>query len=564
MQQTLDAPIGDAFTPPPRADDPYARTAQVFPVLDHEMIARIGRYGTEAALAEGDTLFSRGDRGADFFLVLDGEIGIFNTDQDRGEDRLLTTHRHGQFTGELNHVSARALLVTARALGDARVIRVHAADFRRMLAAEPDIAELVIRAFILRRMGFLHHGEAGITLIGAAAHADTLRLERFAIRNGYPLRLIDTATDPQAADLMVQLKLEPRDLPAVITPDRTVLRNPTTPEFADRLGLTERFDPDDIWDVAVVGAGPSGLAAATYAASEGLKTVVIEALAPGGQAGTSSRIENYLGVPTGISGQALAGRAQVQAQKFGARIAVSRMATSLDCSAAPHRIELEDGQIIQARAVVVASGARYRRLSVPDYDQYEGAGVQYAATAMEAALCQHQQVVVVGGGNSAGQAAVFLSRHAAHVHVLVRKAGLAETMSDYLVQRIAQSPQITLHPFSEITALTGDTALREVTWRDVRGGETTTVAAGSLFVMIGAEPNTVWLRECLDLDAAGFVLTGRDADGQPLDSPYATAKPGIYAVGDVRAGSVKRVAAGVGEGSVVVQAIHRFLEGEAV
>ncbi|WP_380784755.1 FAD-dependent oxidoreductase [Sphingomonas sp. R86521] len=523
------------------------------------MIERVRAYGREETVAKDAVLFARGERKADFFVVLDGEIGIFRAD-DGDTQRLLTVHRQGQFTGELDHLSARSLLVGACALTQARILRVPAMDFRRLMASEPDIAELIIRAFILRRMGFVHHGEAGVTLIGPGGSADTLRLERFAIRNGYPVRLIDTMTDVSAADAMVAAGLELSDLPAVVTGDRAVLRNPSIMEFADKLGLTEPFSSEEVWDVAVVGAGPSGLAAATYAASEGLRTVVIEGLAPGGQAGTSSRIENYLGFPTGISGQALAGRAQIQAQKFGARIAVSRAATRLDCSRTPHRIELEDGQTLQASVVVVASGARYRRLSVPGYELYEGAGIQYAATAMEASLCENQNVVVVGGGNSAGQAAMFLSRHVGHVHMLIRKSGLAATMSDYLVQRIALSPTITLHPFSEVSALHGDPTLDEVEWRDVRTGATTRITCGALFVMIGAEPNTAWLQDCLPLDANGFVVTGNDESGRPLGCPYATAKPGIFAIGDVRAGSVKRVAAGVGEGSVVVQAIHHYIE----
>jgi thioredoxin reductase (NADPH) len=544
----------------PSEPDPYARTAQIYPTMSEEMIARVKHYGVEEKAAAGTTLFSRGGRHADFFLVVAGEVGIFHAGGADDDECLLTVHRHGQFTGELDHVSARALLVTARTLTACRLVRVPAKEFRKLLSGEPDVGEMVMRAFILRRMGFLHHGEAGITIVGSEASPDTLRLERFAIRNGYPLKLIDTVRDPLAADLMVELGLEPNDLPAVVMPDRRLLRNPTTAEFADGLGLTERFGRDERWDVAVIGAGPAGLAAATYAASEGLRTVVIEALAPGGQAGTSSRIENYLGFPTGISGQALAGRAQVQAQKFGARIAVSRMVTGLDCSSHPFRIHLEDGQIVTATSVVVASGARYRRLSVAEYERFEGAGIQYAATAMEASLCEGADVVVVGGGNSAGQAAVFLSRHVGHVHILVRKEGLAATMSDYLVQRIALSPKITLHGFSEITALHGEQSLQEVEWSDVRSGASTRIDCGALFVMIGAEPNTEWLRDCLALDESGFVVTGRDGEGRMLESPYETATPGIYAVGDVRAGSVKRVASSVGEGSVVIQAIHRFLE----
>jgi thioredoxin reductase (NADPH) len=308
-----------------------------------------------------------------------------------------------------------------------------------------------------------------------------------------------------------------------------------------------------------VGAGPAGLASAVYAASEGLDTIVIEGMAPGGQAGTSSKIENYLGFPTGISGQALAGRAQIQAQKFGAHLEISRNAIALDCGQRPFRLTLDDGQVVKARAIVVATGARYRKLDVAHYEKFEGQGIHYAATATEAHLCAGEEVIVVGGGNSAGQAAMFLSRHAAHVHILVRAEGLAATMSDYLVQRILQSPRCTLHPHIEIVALDGDERLRNVTWAGIGGGGGQTRAIGNVFVMIGAEPNTAWLDGCLELDESGFVHTGRDANGAPLASPYMTTRPGIFAVGDVRSGSVKRVAASVGEGSVVVAAIHQFL-----
>lgn len=541
-------------------DDPYLRTAQIFPVLDPEMLCRIEPYGAIEDTVAGQALFCRGDRHADFFVVLEGEVSIFRMG-DEGEEDVLVTHQSGQFTGELDQINGRALLVEARVVVPGRVLRIPNESFPRLLSAEPDVGELFMRAFILRRMGFLHHGQAGITLIGPANDGDTLRLERFALRNGYPMRFIDTATDSRAGLVMEEFGLGLETLPAVIAPDRSILLNPSTAELADRLGMTERFDPAMVWDVLVVGAGPSGLAAAVYAASEGLKTVVIEGVAPGGQAGTSSKIENYLGFPTGISGQALAARAQVQAQKFGARMAISRMAAGLDCQGPVHRLALDDGQIVTGRTIVIASGARYRRLDVPDYDRFEGHGIQYAATAMEASLCTDQTVVLVGGGNSAGQAAVFLSRYVRHVHLLVRGPGLAATMSDYLVQRINVSPRISLHPFSSVSALLGERRLETVEWVDVRSQDKTVVEAGNLFVMIGAEPNTDWLQECLALDAKGFVLTGRAVDGTALVSPYATATPGIFAVGDVRSGSVKRVAAGVGEGSVVVQAIHGYLEG---
>ena len=537
-------------------DDPYARTAQVFPKLPAELTARVAAYGAEELIRPGQILFHRGVRRADFFLVLDGEIVITRTGRNGGEETL-TVHRAGQFTGELDQVSARAVLVTATAGSDGRVIRVLNKDVSRMMASEPDLGEILIRAFVLRRMGFLHDGQGGIVLIGPANHADTLRLERFAVRNGYPLRLVDSSVNQEALAWMEQYGLALGDLPAVITPDRAVLLNPATTALADRLGMTERFDPDQVFDVAVVGAGPAGLSAATYAASEGLRTVILEGIAPGGQAGMSSKIENYLGFPTGISGQALAGRAQVQAQKFGARVAVSRMVAGLDCDQHPYRLRLEDGQFVRAKAIVVASGARYRKLDIPDYHRFEGQGIHYAATAMEAQLCGGQNVVLVGGGNSAGQAAMFLSRTSGHVHLLVRGEGLAATMSDYLVQRIQQSPRITLHPHSEVTALKGDAVLRQIGWTDRRSDEQTILDAGALFVMIGAEPNTEWLGGCIALDSQGFVLTGMQTGAT---SAYETGRPGIFAVGDVRSGSVKRVAAGVGEGSVAIQAIHGYLE----
>ncbi len=537
-------------------EDPYLRTAQIFPVLEAEMLDRLSGYGQEEPVAPGQALFCRGDRHADVFVVLEGEVAIYRIGDD-GEEAVLVVHGPGQFTGELDQVNHRALLVEARAVSEGRVLRISNAVFSRLLAMETDIGDLFMRAFILRRMGFLHHGQAGLTLIGPAHDGDTLRLERFALRNGYPMRFIDTATDPRSGDVLEAYGLGLDALPAVITPDRAILLNPTIADLADRLGLTERFEPDVVWDVVVVGAGPAGLAAAVYAASEGLKTVILEGLAPGGQAGTSSKIENYLGFPTGISGQALAARAQVQAQKFGARMAISRSVVRLDRQPGFHDLVLDDGQVVRGRTVVVASGARYRRLEVPDYDRFEGHGIQYAATAMEASLCAGLPVVLVGGGNSAGQAAVFLARYVEHVHLLVRGPGLAATMSDYLVQRIQASPRISLHPFSRVSGLSGERRLEAVEWSDVRTGHRTRVEAGNLFVMIGAEPNTDWLGDRLERDEKGFVLTGPAVGGT---SAYAASAPGVYAVGDVRSGSVKRVAAGVGEGSVVVQAIHAYLE----
>jgi thioredoxin reductase (NADPH) len=538
--------------------DPYAREAQTFPRLTPEMADRIAGYGHVEAVPQATLIFERGQRSVDFFLVIKGCIEVFEPDE-HGTPKVFAVHGERQFSGELDLFNDRQVLVSGRAGADSEIVRVKRADFRRLVTAEPDIGEIIMRAFILRRTGLIRHGQGGVVVVGPGHGGDTLRIERFLMRNSYPHRLLDTETDPDAGGFLDCFSLSPDQLPVVISPDRSVLRNPANPVLADALGLTEAIDPERVYDVAIVGAGPAGLAAAVYAASEGLGTIVIEGMAPGGQAGTSSKIENYLGFPTGISGQALAGRAQVQAQKFGAKLEISRHAARLECGETPFRLNLDDGQTVMACAIIVATGARYRKLDVANYERFEGQGVHYAATAMEAQLCGREHVAIVGGGNSAGQAAMFLSRSAGHVHILIRGAGLAETMSDYLVQRILGSPRITLHPHTEITALDGDDRLRSVTWINRNTAENETVPIGNVFVMIGAEPNTEWLDGCLELDAKGFVITGRNDDGKALASPYATTRRGVFAVGDVRSGSVKRVASAVGEGSVVVQAVHQFL-----
>jgi len=541
--------------------DPYSRAAQTFPVLSDEMACRVAAFGVEETLPAGTYVFERGQRSVDFFLLREGCIEILDVDCE-GDPNIIHTHRQHQFTGELDLFNNRQILVSGRTGEDSRVVRIKRPDFRRLVTAEPDIGEIIMRAFILRRVGLIRHGQGGVSVVGSGHGADTLRIERFLMRNAYPHRMLDTDRDEDAGGFMECFELTPADLPVVIAPDHSVLRNPSNADLADALGLTEAIDPNVVYDLAVIGAGPAGLAAAVYGASEGLSTIVIEALAPGGQAGTSSKIENYLGFPTGISGQALAGRAQVQAQKFGARLAISRPAVGIQRNGESYHLALEGGNGLSARAVVVATGARYRKLDVENYDKYEGQGIHYAATAMEAQLCMNEEICVVGGGNSAGQAAIYLSRHARHVYILVRSNGLAASMSDYLIQRIEASPRITLLCETEITGLNGEDMLREVTWTNRASDAAETKRMGNVFVMIGAQPNTDWLKDCLDLDDKGFVLTGADAATEEragLMSPYCTSQPGVFAVGDVRAGSVKRVASGVGEGSVVVQAIHRYL-----
>lgn len=540
------------------ASDPYNRESQTFPLLTPEQAARVAAFGVEETVPDGAFLFRRGERSVDFFLVLDGAVEITEPKPD-GAAHVIHVHRASQFTGEIDLFNDREILVDGRAGAPTRVVRVPRAEFRHLITAESDIGEIIMRAFILRRVGLIQHTQGGAVLVGGQRHPDTLRIERFLSRNGYPHRTMDSDADPDAASFLEGWGVRPEDLPVVVLGGGQVLNNPPTPALADMLGLTEAIEPGHVFDLIVVGAGPAGLASAVYGASEGLETIIVEGLAPGGQAGTSSKIENYLGFPTGISGQALAGRAQIQAQKFGARMMVSRSVERLRCDRFPYRVELEGGSEITGRAVIVATGATYRTLDVADYERFENAGVHYAATAIEANLCENAEVVVVGGGNSAGQAAVFLSGKAAHVHILVRGEGLAASMSDYLIQRIDASPKITLHTHKEIAAVHGERFLQGVTWRHRVSGEEERRPVAGLFVMIGAVPNTNWLRGCVPLDRGGFVETGVDADGMTLTSPYQTVKPGIFAVGDVRAGSVKRVASGVGEGSVVVQAVHKWL-----
>ena len=564
-------PTGTAAANP---SDPYLREAQIFPRLTAEQIGRAQAFGTMEDLDAGTVLFERGDRMVDFFIVLHGQIDIYEPSLDGG--RVITVHAEAQFTGELDLFNDRLILVGGRiGAGGGQVVRMNRAAFRRLLAAEPDIGEVVMRAFILRRVGFIEHGQAGVTLV-ASRHegvGDSLRIQRFLGRNGYPVRVLDVdkpgIEGDEARAVLTACGFGTDDLPVVVCgPDR-VLRVPGNAELGACLGLTEAIEPDCVFDVAVVGAGPAGLASAVYAASEGLSTLVLEAEAPGGQAATSSRIENYLGFPTGISGGALAGRAQIQAQKFGARIAVPRSVVRLDCAARPYALHLDDGTAVQARAVVIATGASYRKLDhLANFDRFSGGnGIHWAATAIEAGLCEREEVIVVGGGNSAGQAAVFLSRHAAHVHILVRSGGLAASMSDYLVGRIEASDRITLHTETEVTALLGERHLEQVEWTNRRTGAAETRAIHNVFLMLGAVPNTGWLGGCgVQLDKQGFVQVG--AAAEPGEAArwagrapglLETSRPGIFAVGDVRAGSVKRVASAVGEGSVVVSSVHQVL-----
>lgn len=538
-------------------EDAYSKRDLVFPKLSQIQVDRSLAYGVIEHHSAGTTIYGRGTRGVDFLIVLRGNV-LITGDNPAGGESVVVLHEPREFTGELDLFSHREALVSARAATDVDVLRLSRDRFREYVAAETDIANIIMRAVILRRLGLVQHAQVGVTVAGAGRGSATIRLEQFLSRNGYPYRLVDTENDPDAKQFLQAFDVTDKDLPVVIA-GAEVYRNPDIPSLADSLGITEEITADEVFDVAVVGAGPAGLAASVYAASEGLKTIVIEGNAPGGQAGTSSRIENYLGFPSGISGLELASRAQTQAQKFGARLAVSRNVVGIECSAAPFRLTLEGDRMVEARSVVIATGAKYRRLNVSNYSRFEMDGLHYSATAIEARLCADEEVVVVGGGNSAGQAAVYLAGYAKHVHMLIRSEELASSMSEYLIHRIASSHKISLHSCSEITELIGDKRLEEVVWIDRRDNKSTKVAARHVFVMIGAAPCTDWLGTCVELDGKGFVVTGF-THGKEQAGLYRTSKPGIFAVGDVRAGSVKRVASGVGEGSVVVADLHTYLK----
>ncbi len=548
MQKSSDMPM-DA--------DAYAKRELVFPQLAPEMVERSLPYGIREHYSAGETIYDRGTRGVDFLIVLRGSV-LITGPSDQGGESVITIHHEREFTGELDLFSYREALVTARAATDTDVLRISRERFKEYVSGEQDISDIIMGAVILRRLGLIQHMQGGVVVLGAGRSADTLRLERFLSRNGYPYRLIDCERDPAGDGLVRSFTLSAADMPVVIS-GATVYRNPAVPELADALGIAEQLDAETTYDVAVVGAGPAGLAAAVYAASEGLRTVVIEGNAPGGQAGTSSRIENYLGFPSGISGLELASRAQTQAQKFGAKLVISRNVVGISCGNHPFELELEGGTHLKACTVIVASGARYRKLAIPNYHRFEMDGIHYSATAIEARLCCGQEIVVVGGGNSAGQAAVYLAGYAKHVHILIRGRELASTMSEYLVQRIDSSRHITLHANTEIVGLLGEAHLEKVTWRNRLSGAQESHTIGNVFVMIGADPCTEWLKDCVELDAKGFVATGR-GDSVNGTGPYRSSCPGIFAVGDVRSGSVKRVASGVGEGSVVVADIHAYLK----
>ena len=527
------------------------RRNMAFPTLNGAMLQRLCSYGQQENVPSGTVLYTYGDRDTDMFLILSGGIES-RLRVKGGGSKCFRILRAGEFTGELNILNTQRTVASAQTISVSRVSRISRTNLRALMRAEGDIANLIVSACIWRRIGMIGDPSIGVVLRGHEGSPDLLNLRRFLVRNYYPHCVEALPRSHEPGDSPSGM-----DMPEVELLDGRVLVRPAICDLADELGITEVPEPHTIYDVAVIGAGPAGLAAAVYAASEGLSTVVIEGNAPGGQAGTSSKIENYLGFPTGVSGAQLASRGHLQALKFGVRFAISREVVSTAQTDGLHRLLLGGGLAVCARSVVVASGARYRRLNVKNHDVFENNGLYYSATEMESGLCRDREVIVVGGGNSAGQASIFLSGIAKHVHHIVRTPSLEKSMSQYLISRIERSPCITLYTDSEIEELEGDTALEFVEWRNRRSGDSVRKAISTVFVMIGAEPNSGFLYGAVKLDKKGFVLTGGEWGFEATS--FATSVPGIYAVGDVRAESVKRVASAVGEGSVVLSNIHRYL-----
>ena len=534
---------------------------EAFPTLTAQQIARIAPFARERDLADDESLWEAGDRNRPLFVIVRGEVEILS-----GTDHVVTVHKAGAFTGDVDLLSGRPVVVRARARGAVRVLELPSARLRSLVQTDAELSEVFLRAFMLRRVALMAQGGGNVVLIGSRHSAGTLALQEFLTRNSQPYGYIDVERDEAVQDTLDRFGVGVEDIPVLICRGTRVLHKPTIEDVADCLGLND-LNETVVRDLVVVGAGPAGLSTAVYAASEGLDVLVIEAGSPGGQAGSSSRIENYLGFPTGISGQLLASNALVQAEKFGAELAVARTVSRLECER-PYRVVLGAGASVQARAVVIATGVRYRKPDLPNLARFEGVGVYYGATQVEARFCRGEDVIVVGGGNSAGQAAVFLSEAGRHVTMMVRRTGLAESMSRYLIRRIQETPNITLLTETRIVALEGDSRLERVTWHD-RHGVATTADIGHVFLMTGANPNTAWLMDCVALDEKGFVRTGSDLDAAALAAarwPFArlpllfeTSRPGVFAIGDVRASSVKRVAAAVGEGSVCVQLVHKVL-----
>ena len=546
---------------------PIERAAQMFPQLTAAQIDRIASVGHRREVQAKEVLVELGEQNTGFFVVLSGAIELVQPVGAHEEPIIVLGP--GQFTGEINMLSARRSLVRARTTAASTIIALDRDDLRSLVQRDSELSEILMRAFILRRVALVATGNEAMVLLGSRHSADTMRIKEFLSRNGQPFTYQDVETDPDVQALLDRFHVGVNEVPVIVCQGGHVLKNPSVELLSSKLGLTAQLDPREVREVVIVGGGPAGLAAAVYGASEGLDVLVLESTAPGGQAGTSSKIENYLGFPTGISGGALAGRALIQAEKFGAEVAIGRTAVRLDCDSRPYRIYLSDGDVVRTRIIVVATGVKYRKLDLPSLPRFEGVGVYYSATYLEGQLCEGQEIAVVGGGNSAGQAAVFLSQIAARVNMLVRGRGLAESMSRYLIQRIEDCATARVQTRTRIDALEGANWLEAIRCRHVDTDQVETLPIRHVFMMTGADPHTRWLEGCVRLDDKHFIKTGADlraedlAEGHwPLGrAPYLleTSIPGVFAVGDARAGSTKRVAAAVGEGSICVQLVHRAL-----
>jgi len=543
------------------------RREQMYPRLTDAQISRISGVGQQRSVRAGELLFEPGDRNGDLFVVISGGIEIVRPVAGREEP--ITVLGPGQFTGELNMLSARVTLARGRVAAEGSVVALDRDGIRAVVQRDAELSEILLRAFILRRTALISQAENDLVLLGSRHSLRTLQIKEFLTRNGQPFTYHDVENEPGVQALLDRLQIGVNEVPVIVCEQGHVYRNPSIEALSAELGLTPDLDAKAVRDVVIVGAGPAGLGAAVYAASEGLDVLILESTAPGGQAGTSSRIENYLGFPTGIPGLELAGRALTQAQKFGAEVAIARSAVRFNCDELPYRVHLSDGEVVQARTIVIATGARYRKLDVPELSRFEGGGIFYSATHMEAQSCKEEEIAIVGGGNSAGQAAVFLSGIASRVHVVVRGPSLAASMSRYLIQRIESSRNVELRTRTRIESLEGGDRLERVRWSHVESGEPETRPIRNLFCMTGADPNTAWIQGCVVLDEKNFVKTGPDLRPDELAEakwplarrPYLmeTSIPGVFAVGDVRSASVKRVASAVGEGSICVQLIHKAL-----
>jgi len=546
--------------------DAVSRPDRVFPTLTTEQIARIAPHGRRRAITAGDVLVEIGDKAVPFFVVLSGEIEALRPG-DKVET-LLVRHHAGQFSGEANMISGQRSMGRLRVTVSGEALELTRERLLALIQTDAELSEILMRAFILRRLELIANDMGDVVVIGSAHSAGTLRVKEFLTRNGHPYQYVDLDRDRASQEVLDQFQVTVADIPVVIGCGRAALRNPTNSQIADSLGFNEDIEQNRVSDLVIVGGGPAGLAAAVYGASEGLDVLVLESDVPGGQAGSSSRIENYLGFPTGISGLELTGRAYAQALKFGAHLVVAKPATGLTCDGHRYTIEIDARTQVSARAVIIATGAQYRKPDLENLSAFEGSGIYYGATPMEAQLCVGEEVVVVGGGNSAGQAAVFLSGTARRVHMLVRGEGLAESMSRYLIRRIDDKPAIVLRTHTQIVALEGKQQLERIQIQDANGAiESHDIR--HVFMMTGAVPNTAWLSQCVALDDKGFVKTGPDLSSEELTRakwplarpPYLleTSRPGIFAVGDIRSGNVKRVASAVGEGSIAVAFVHQVL-----